>query len=512
MTAPRSIRVRRAALAAGQAGLGALLIGGVAWAATQPAVTERVADVDVARAVPTGDVPGSTTVALERTGLVCPGPELVGLVGAREFVLDTSGTVVRAPIEALGDIPRPEGPGALALTPLSSSETSEQADAAVADDPNGETADVLTSVIADATAYLALGSGAAAPGLVATQETVAATDEVGGLASVPCQSPQPSAWVLGGGGGPGRAERLILGNPGSNPVTVDVTAYGALGATAPPDGQQVVVPARGRTVILGDALAPDEGQPAFQVTATGGDVTAVLVETSLSGTLPTGFDAIPAAAEPSEEQVVPGVEVPVQGAGTLIVRVLNPGETEAIGTVAALTATGERPIPEAVVRVPAGSVVDVPIEGLPPGPTTLAIAADSPVVAAARTFVNDRGVDAGWAVSQAALTKVGGAALPARDGVQRTLVVSSHGGGGTVEITQVSEDEVTTSEVLVPTDGTVTVPLTGHGVWMHQIDGEGAVHGAVLSTAADDSAAGISSMPLTVPATSARRSEVVPLG
>jgi hypothetical protein len=115
-------------------------------------------------------------------------------------------------------------------------------------------------------------------------------------------------------------------------------------------------------------------------------------------------------------------------------------------------------------------------------------------------------------VSQPALTEVGGAALPARDGVQRTLVVSSRGGGATVEVTQVSDGEVTTDEVLIPTDGTVTVSLSGDGVWLRQVDGDGSVHGAVLTTPTEDSEAGISSMPLTVPATSARRSEVVPLG
>ena len=501
MTSPRMARVRRVALAVGQASLGAALVGGVAWAGTQPVVLERVALVDVVRDRPVGEAPGSTTVALERIGLVCPGPELVGLAGAREVPLETSGTVVAAPREALGDVPVPEGAPGLAIAPLDASSSD-----------GGAALDVLTSPMADPTAYLALGSGTAAPGLVATQETRAETEEVVGLASVPCRTAAPSAWVLGGGGGPGRAERLILTNPGSNSVTVDVTVYGAGGTSTPPDGQSLVVPAQGRTVLLGDALAPDEAQPAFQVTATGGDVVATLVETSIDGTQPRALDAVAASAPPSGEQVLAGVEVPADGAGTLVVRVLNPGQTETIGTVTALTATGERPIPEAVVRVPAGSVVDVPIEGLPAGPTTLAVSADSAVVASARSFVNDRGMDATWTVSQPALTDVGGAAIPQREGVSRTLVVSSRSAGATVSVTQVSAGEPETSEVLVPTDGTVTVPLTGEGVWVRQVDGDGAVFAAVVSSGSAESPLGVSSMPLTVPATSARRSEVVPLG
>ena len=505
MTSPRLARLGRAALAVAQAGVAALLVGGVAWAGTQPGVVERVGELDVVRDRPVGSVPGSTTVALEQIGLACPGPELVGLPGAREVVLETAATVVAAPAEALGDIPVPEGLAGLAITP--------QRDALAA---AAASSAVLTVAVTEPTAYLALGSGGAAPGLVATQETRAETEEVVGLASVPCQSAGPSTWVLGGGGGPGRAERLILTNPGSNAVTVDVTAHGAGGRTIPPDGRSLVVPARGRTVLLGDALAPGEDHPAFEVTATGGDITAVLVETSIDGTQPRAFDVVAASAAPSEEQIVAGVEVPSEGRGTLVVRVLNPGDTETIGTVSALTATGELPIPEAVVRVPAGSVVDVPIEGLPPGATTLAVSADGPVVASARSFVNDRGLDAAWAVSQLALDSssraVAGAALPPHEGVQRILVVSSRGAGASVEVTQATDGVAAMSELLVPTDGTVTLPLTGSGVWLRQVGGAGEVHGAVVSTGSAEAPVGLSSMPLTVPATSARRSEVVPLG
>jgi hypothetical protein len=443
-------------------------------------------------------------VALEQAALVCPGPELLGLEGARETVLETAGSVTAAPLDALGDIPQPEGPPALTLAPLA-------ADPAPGDGEAPE-AGVLAAPMADPTAYLALGSGSAAPGLVATQESRAEAEEVAGLATVPCRGAGPSAWVLGGGGGPGRAERLILTNPGSNAVTVDVVAYGQAGMTSPPDGQGIVVPARGRVVLLGDALAPDEASPAFHVVADGGDVTATLVETSLTGTQPTGFDASPATAEPSEEQVIAGVEVPAAEAGALVVRVLNPGQSEVIGTVAALTAAGERPIPEAVVRVPAGSVVDVAIEGLPAGPTTLAVAADAPVVAAARAFVNDRGLDGAWSVSRPPIEAVGGAALPSREGVERTLVVSARGGGATVDVVESAGGETTVTETLVPADGTVAVALGGDGVWVRRLDGTGSLYAAVVSTGSAESGAGLSAMPLTVPALSARRSEVVPLG
>ncbi|MGA8046201.1 MAG: DUF5719 family protein [Dermatophilaceae bacterium] len=513
MTSPRARRARRGALAVGQASLGVLLVAGVAWAGTQPAVTDRIDAVDVARAPVEGRQPGSTTVALERATLVCPGPELLGLAGARDLVLETSATVVAAPVEALGEVPVPTGAAGLGIEPLATAATSDSEgadDASEADRPDPTT--TATDGLTETGAYLASGSGAAAPGLVATQETRAETDEVVGLASVPCGQAAPTAWLLGGGGGPGRAERIVLTNPGSNAVTVDITGYGVEGTIVPPDGQGLVVPARGRTVLLSDALAPQEAQPAFGVVADGGDITAALVETSLTGTQPTGFDVVSTTADPGREQVIPGVQVPAEGAGNLVVRVVNPSDTEAIGTVVALTAQGERQLPEAVVRVPAGSVVDVPISGLPAGPTTLAVSADTEVLAAARTFVTDGGAEAAWAVSRPALEGVGGAALPTRDEVTRTLVVSTRGAGATVAVTQVAGGEPTTTEVLVPTNGTVTVPLTGEGVWVRQVDGAGEVRGAVVTTATEGAATVLSSVPLVEPAVSARRSEVVPLG
>lgn len=507
MTSVRARRARRVALAAGQASLGVLLVAGVAWAGTQPAVTERIEAIDVARQSDELRQPGSTTVALERATLVCPGPELLGLAGARELALETSATVVAAPAEVVGEAPAPTGPPMLELAPLAVAPSDEGSETDAAD-PTTAATGALTAT----SAYLAAGTGSAAPGLVATQETLAAADEVGGLASAPCRQAEPTAWLLGGGGGPGRAERIVLTNPGSNAVTVDITAYGAGGTTSPPDAQGLVVPPQGRTVLLSDALAPEEAQPAFRVVATGGDITATLVETSLTGTQPTGFDLVSAAADPSRDQVLAGVQVPAEGGGDVLVRVVNPSDTEAIGTVVALTAQGERALPEAVVRVPAGSAVDVPVTGLPAGPTTLAVSADTEVVAAARSYVSAGGVDAAWAVSRPAFEGVAGAALSTRDGVARTLVVSARGAGATVAVTQVSGGEPTTTEALVPTNGTVTVPLTGDGVWVRQVDGDGAVHGAVVTTAAEGAETALSSLPLVEPQVSARRSEVVPLG
>ena len=501
--------VLRQTLSAAQGLLAVGLVGGVVWAAGQPAVGERIASVDVARPAVAGSDFRSTTVALERAALSCPGPELLGLAGARDVALATEATLVAAPLGELSEIPTPVGPAELELTATTGESVS---DPAAEEDSGGR----LTAPLESVTSYLAVGAGVAAPGLVATQETRAETEEVVGLATVPCQIAGPEVWLLGGGGGPGRAERLILANPGGNPVTVDITAFGAEGTSAPPAGQGLTIPALGRVVLLGDALAPDEASPAFAVTATGGDVAAVLVETAIEGTRPTGFDVSAAAAAPAEEQVIPGVVVPAEDGGTLSARIVNPGESEAIATISVLSSAGEVPLPEAVVRVPAGSAVDVPVPDVPPGTTSLIVRADGAVLAGVRTVIDSGGgesdgVDASWALAQPALSALAGAAVPAREGVERSLVVAAPSGAATVEVLEVAAGAATTTELLVPSGGTVVHPVTGDGVWTRATDGSGAVHAAVVSTKAEGEAAAVSSMPLTVPPTSSRRSEVVPL-
>ena len=496
-------RIGRSALGGGQVLLAGVLVGGLVWAAGQPAVQERIGRADVMRETQAASLSGPLTVGLERAVLSCPGPELVGLPQARDLPLDTRGTAVAAPLSGLPGLPMPEGAPALELstTPAPGEEVTETAP--------GDGPSVHSAAMADPTGWFAIASGTAAPAFVATQETRADEDEVAGLATVPCQRSGPQAWVVGGGGGPGRAERLVLMNAGSNPVTVDVTVYGSEGTTNPPDAQDLVVPAQGRTVLLGDALAPDEVSPAFAITATGGDISAVLVETALDGTRPTGLEVAAPAAAPEELQVIPGVLIPEDGEGSAQVRIVNTGETEVIATISALTATGELPLPDSVARVAAGAVVDVPLERVPAGIVSLAVRADAPVVAAARTVVETGGVDAAWAVSQAPLSDLAGAALPAREDVSRLLVLASTGSRATVQVTHGSAAASTTNEVLVPPDATVVVPLEGAGVWVRQTDGSGSVVASVLTTG--DGSAAVSSMPLTTPPTVARRSEVVPL-
>ena len=95
-----------------------------------------------------------------------------------------------------------------------------------------------------------VGSGALAAGLSALQSTVVTEGDDRAATATACQAPHAELWLVGGGGGSTRRERVVLSNPGANTVTADVTVLGLV--RNPPVGQR---PERRRA-------APGPHQPA----------------------------------------------------------------------------------------------------------------------------------------------------------------------------------------------------------------------------------------------------------
>ena len=203
---------------------------------------------------------------------------------------------------------------------------------------------------------IAKARGAFAPGLVATQVWRHSGDDDRGLAVTPCQLPSSDVWLVGGGGGPSRTERVIVSNPGANAVSVSLEVLGRGGPVDAAGDRSISIPPLSREVVSLDAVAPDEAGPVVHVTATGGVVSAVLDEQWILGATGRGIDDSTRAASPSTDLVVPGVET----GGGIWLRLANPGDTEALAQVRLLTDKGAvQPEGLRAVRVPAGSTLDV---------------------------------------------------------------------------------------------------------------------------------------------------------
>jgi hypothetical protein len=427
-----------------------------------------------------------------QTRSICPGPESTGVEGLPDAAPQTvSVAAVAAPPESLpsGFVPA-QANGLLALSGLPSGGAWES--------PVTVRGKVVSGRIATARSALVSGLGAIAPGTVATQWSWTAKGNSRGLVASACVAPAASAWLIGGGAAPGRLEHLVLANAGPNPVTVDISVLGAKGRVESPNGQDLIVPGRARTVILLDSIARSEPSPVVHVTARGGKVAAFLNDTWLDGLVPRGGDdAVPAAA-PAREQVIAGV--PIQGRAVL--RIGVPGDSEAVVQTRVLTPGGPRSLPSGgVTRVAGGSTRDIALSSLPPGSYAVQVRGDVPVVAA--VLVDRRRTargpsDLAWSVASGPIGTMAGMALPATGvkGVTHRLDLVATGGPATVQVTTVAAGGVVgAKKVVIGADSVSTVTLKGvTSVWV--TPKAGLVRAAVLTSVTDTEGALLSETPL----------------
>jgi hypothetical protein len=442
---------------------------------------------------PRGDSGGSSdtaTTTVRGAALVCPGPELKGIKGVDDADVTVRVAAAAAPSEVLGDVKPAAAAGAVKLSRMPRGAVGA---------PVTARGGVASGDVADAAAVLASGSQALAPGLAAMQSSYVASGDHRGLTTAACGPARADQWLLGGGGQPGRQERLVLTNPGGNAVTVDLTLHGAKGVIESTTGKGVVVPAHGRVSVLLDSISGTEATPAVHVVASGGVVSAVLNDYWLDGTVAAGADDVVPAAAPSRDQVVPGVPV----IGPARVRVAVPGDSEAVVQVRVLDAQGPRALPRGgVVRIDGGAVRDIDLSGLPSGTYAVQVRADVPVVAGAVVTRRDgsKPGDFAWSSSTLPVTTAGApltvpAGAPAEMG--RWMLLTSEKADAVVDV--VSADgtgKVSSQRVTVRADSAFAVPVKGASAWVHQVSGKGLLRVALGSQAGAGLAALVSVAPL----------------
>lgn len=431
------------------------------------------------------------TSPVRSSSLVCPGPELKGLKGVDDAPVSVRVAAAAAPLRALTGVQPASGAGSVSLSRMPS---------------GGLGAPVTTrgaTVAADQagpSGVLVSGTGSMAAGVAAAQSWLVPSGDLRSLGGAPCGQPGAEFWILAGGGDPGRQERLVLTNPGGNPVSVDATVHGPDGPISSPNGKGILVPAHGRASFLLDSISGDVVSPVVHVVAEGGVVGAVVNDSWLDGTRAAGSDdAVPAAA-PSRDQVIPAVSV----AGSSLLRVAVPGSAEAVVQARVLTDQGARALPGGgVIRIDGGQVRDLDLSKLPAGTVGIQVRADVPVVAAAMVTRANPGQpgDLAWASSTPAITGVAGLALatPGPTPVRRLLSLTSSGDTAGVEVVTVDAAGAETSRRLdLGVDAASTLDVTGAAsVWVHQVTGSGRVRAGVVSWLTDPQGMMVSTAPLT---------------
>ncbi|WP_166436034.1 DUF5719 family protein [Cellulomonas shaoxiangyii] len=272
-----------------------------------------------------------------------------------------------------------------------------------------------------------------APVLAAATTSLVTAGDQRGLAAASCVQPGVDVWLVGGATTVGATATLVLTNPGLTTAEVTLAVWGRNGPVEPTTDRHVVAPGATEVVDLGGAAAEQRGL-VLQVSAAGGQVAAHVQDTAVEGFTPAGTDLVVPGAAPATRQLVPGVVVEESQVGAAVgpeLRLLAPGDAGTSARVTLLGSDGPVALPGVdEVELAAGTVVDVPLGGLPAGAWTVVVDADEPVVAAAVTTrtgtageLDDRPrVERAWSAATAADAH-GAVALPS--GVGATLVVGA---------------------------------------------------------------------------------------
>jgi hypothetical protein len=498
--------IRRGARRVNAAGVArVLLVAGAGVALVHVATTNPVS-VDLVAATGEQQAPLVGTSLATRVALVCPGPELAGIPGIPDVAVSSSITASAGPAELL-PVPA-QGSGELLANSGSTTLLS------LDQRPGSESAVVPGSATAPASGIgpiLLTGEGPMAPAVAGTQEWQADTKDLRGLVTTPCSAGGSDLWLLAGGDGPGRQERLILTNPGANPVTTDVTVHGTAGQLGDPVVE--TVPPGGRVSVLLDARYGEEAVPAVHVRSDGGGVQATLTDTWVNGSNALGAETTVAAAAPATVQVVPGVVVDPTGSTSL--RVAVPGDQDAVVRVSVLNRDGLVPwTGESVLSVAGGAVGELPLTGLPEGTYALAVRADVPVASSALVRIGNGSVpgEIAWSPAATGVESVGGAAFAPISTVDRTLQLVSTGGNSTAEVTTVVNGAPVTRQIDLLADRVAAVPLDdATSVWVRRVTGSGELRGTVVSSSGAGATRMLSSMPLGESAVTSEVSRAFPL-
>ena len=246
-------------------------------------------------------------------------------------------------------------------------------------------------------------TGAVAAGLGVEQRRRVLEGPTRGLSAVRCRPPGTSTWFVGGATVLGESAQLVLVNVDDVPALVDVRGWSASGPVERRAGRGIAVPARGRTVVELDTIAPDRDLLSLHVQTLRGRVAAALRHARADGRTGGGVDWVPAVGPPAQEVLVAGL---ARGPGSRTLVVTNPGPDATIVQVQLLT--GDGVVDLAPMDVPAGKSVSRSLSvELAATPATVRVRSTSgPVLAGAEVLDLQTGPvrELSWAGAATALT------------------------------------------------------------------------------------------------------------
>ena len=424
----------------------------------------------------------SVQVAAAPVSLVCPGPvRLPTSSGDAGFDPAPVGAITSVRAATTGTETPGAGSGAAApglLTDLAGAATSARI--------TPTTAGAATTTLSGPTAPVLLTADPVnghAPRAAGTSTSLVTAGDLRGLAVAACTPAGTDGWLVGGSTAVSSTALLTLANPGSTAASVDLEIWGPNGPVGLSGGSALLVAPHGQRQLLLSGVAAEQRRIVVHVSSTGGLVAASLQDDALRGLTPGGLTFVSPGVVPSTRQVVTGITVPtsaIADSDQAVLRLVAPGAAGTTATISLLGPDGVVPLPGAEsVDLPAGSVIDVPLAGIPAGSYTAVVRADVPVLAgalitrigSAGQLENQQVIDRAW-IAAGTVGAGGVAALPSAPGVTSTIVLGGVGrtaagdgrdATGTLRAFAADGTVLGDTAVRVPAGQTVTVPVSDLG-------------------------------------------------
>lgn len=357
------------------------------------------------------DQPQAQTSVVTGTTQVCPTPADVA-----EATTLTQAWTLPDPGVATSGL---GGQAVLELLALTGAESGSTASASASTTDRGVTIsdEPVVPVLVQATGELA-------PGVTSETQVSAAGERTSGLAGLSCAEPAREWWFVAGSGGVGERSTLVLSNPSAGPAVVDVEVWTEDGPLSTAGTNDLGVPAGGSREVSIDAVASGSERAAVRVRVSSGQAGAGLLVRQVSGADPIGLSWVTPSQAPALLSYIPGLPP----FGERSVRLLNPGEEDAIASLRVLSGRGPfTPVGLEAIDVPAGGVVDVDLEAAGEEAFALEVSATGPVVTSA--FIRqtpDSGLgDFAVVGSSATLETPGAARVTTEDGRSARLVLTA---------------------------------------------------------------------------------------
>jgi hypothetical protein len=256
-----------------------------------------------------------------------------------------------------------------------------------------------------ATGSILIASGSDQQGstmLHAAQVQNAASALLNGLLATSCQAPAPEHWLVGGDAATGRETLLLLANPSSVAVTVNLEVYSEGGQVSAAGLNGISVAPLSQTVVPLSSLIPETKTFAIRALSRSGAIAAWLQQRTVRGLLYAGADFVAPATTFAKTLAIPGLLIrgaadsskliaanPDYSDTKPVLRVFNPSDKPAKFT-AQINGVSANAFGTVIVEeVAPKSVRDFAIDQLANGDYSAFISADQNITAAIRMARSD---------------------------------------------------------------------------------------------------------------------------